>query len=151
MSKIISAGFAVISNDSKILLGKTQKYNKYENWTIFKGGQEAGETLIETAIRELHEESGIDIMNDVRLNSNTSSSPFFNFGINDKTVFVYLLKDKDGVLNDFEFKCNSFFGVNQPEISHYSWFNIEEAKDRVYYSQRGMIEKLIMMKNEGKI
>ena len=143
MSKIISAGFVVLSKDKKILLGKTSKYNNNSNWTIFKGQQEYGESLIETAIRELQEEAGIDIVNDNRLNANTSSSPFFTFGINDKTVFVYLLQDFEGALDNYEFKCNSFFGDNVPEISGYGWFNVEEALDLVYPSQRSLIEKVI--------
>ena len=142
MSKITSAGFAVLSKDNQILLGKAQKYNDKGNWTIFKGQQEEGESLIETAIRELYEESGIDIISDNKLNVNTSSSPFFVFGINDKTVYVYLLRDKDGVLEDFKFNCSSYFGDNQPEISEYAWFSIKDAMSKVYPSQRGLIEKL---------
>lgn len=151
MSKIISAGFAVLSKDNRILLGKTSKYNVNGSWTIFKGQQEEGEVLIETAIRELREESGIDVISDNRLNENTSSSPFFSFGINDKTVFVYLLQDKEGVLDNYKFKCSSYFGDSNPEISDYSWFSIEEALNKVYPSQRGLIEKLIpiVKKNRG--
>ena len=145
MAKIISAGFAVLSKDNKILLGKTSKYNEKGSWTIFKGQKEEGETLIDTAIRELMEESGIDIISDNRLNSNTSSSPFYSFGINDKTVFVYLLQDKEGALDGYKFVCDSFFGDDQPEISEYGWFTIEEALNKVYPSQRGLIEKIINM------
>jgi len=148
MSKIISAGFAVLSKDYKILLGKTDKYQKVSNWTIFKGQQEAGETNIDTAIRELREESGIDIVSDIRLNTNTSSSPFFTFGLNDKTVFVYLLHDKEGALDNYKFKCSSFWGEGEenPEIQSYKWFEIEEAINAVYPSQRALIEKLKIFK-----
>lgn len=148
MSKIISAGFAVLSKDKKmILLGRTNKHNTNGNWTIFKGQAEEGETLIETAIRELREESGIDIIIDDRLNSNTSSSPFYTFGVNDKTVYTYLLHDVEEVLKDFKCKCDSFWDGN-PEISEYRWFNLDEASKMVYPSQKGLIEK-IKRNNEG--
>ena len=146
MSKVISAGFAVLSNDRKILLGKTDKYQKEANWTIFKGQQEEGESLIETAARELMEESNIDIVNDDRLNMNTSTSPIFSFGINDKVVHVFLLVDKQSALNDTELKCNTYWSKDNPEITDYKWFTLEEAFKAVYPSQQVLIEKLKSIK-----
>lgn len=149
MAKIISSGFAVISNDYKILLGKTKKHNPKGSWTVFKGQREEGETLIETAIRELQEESGIDVMNDDRLNKYTSTSPFYVFGLNDKTVHIFLLQDKENALDNYKFNCNSYF-EQIPEISEYEWFELEDASNKVYPSQRGLIEKLIKFKKENK-
>lgn len=140
--KSISAGFAIMSNDRKILLGKTDKYQKVNNWTIFKGQQENGESLIETATRELKEEANIDIIKDDRLNKNISSSPFFVFGVNDKIVYVYLLIDRESVIKESDLKCNSFWAHNTPEIQEYKWVNIDEADRFVYPSQRPLIEKL---------
>ena len=149
MSKIISAGFVVLSKDkSMILLGKADKYNSNGNWTIFKGQKEDGETLIETAIRELREESGIDIIGDSRLNTNTSSSPFYVFGVNEKTVYAYLLHDVEEVLKNFKFNCSSFWD-GHPEIVEYKWFSLNEASNSVYPSQKGLIEKIIR-NNLGK-
>lgn len=144
MNKVISAGFAVLSQDGKLLLGRTEKYQKEHNWTVFKGGSENGEALIETAIRELKEESGIDIVADDKLNRNISTSPFFEFGfgLNNKTVVIYLLHDINGALNDFKFHCNSYCADNLPEICEYKWFTLDEAERNVFPSQRGLIQKL---------
>lgn len=144
MNKIISAGFAVLSQDNRLLLGRTEKYNKEHNWTVFKGGTEDNEALIETAIRELKEESGIDVASDDRLNRNISTSPFyeFGFGLNNKTVIIYLLQDRNGILNDFHFSCSSYCSDNIPEICEYKWFTLDEAEKNIFPSQRGLIQKL---------
>ncbi len=139
---IISAGFVILSQDGKVLLGRTDKYNENGNWTVFKGQQEGKETLLETAIRELKEETGIDIVADDRLSANTSTSVFYSFGIKNKIVYLYLLHDKDGALNDFVPVCNSYWKDNCPEIIEYKWFDIDEIENYVFPSQIGMAKEL---------
>lgn len=143
MINVISSGFAILGKDGRILLGCTKKYNKENCWTVFKGQTEVGETLIETAIRELDEEAGINVMNDDRLNKNISTSPFFEFDIHDKRVVIYLLQDAEGVLENYEFKCRSFWSSENPEICEFQWFTLEEAKKCIFPSQRGLIDEII--------
>lgn len=51
-----SAGGVVLSAEGKVLVVK-QRGN---TWSLPKGHCEAGETVLETAIREIHEESGVE-------------------------------------------------------------------------------------------
>lgn len=145
--KAISCGFIIVSNDKKILLGKATEHPSPFCWTVFKGGQEGNETYIETAIRELKEETGIDISADNILNRNISTNPIHSYSIKQKKVYLFLLEDYSGILNKKEFVCNSFWGnPPMPEISEYKWCSIEEFENMVFPSQKGIIKSLKLRK-----
>lgn len=143
MSRVISAGFIVKCKNGQFLLGKAC-YDGNDKFTIFKGRQDPGESLIETAIRELKEESGIDINVDDRLNKNISTVPIFTYSMRDKDVYVFLLNDSEGALDDFEFKCDSYYGetVKYPEIIDYKRFDLDDMDKYIFHSQLGLIELL---------
>ena len=144
--KITSAGFIVVSKTGRILLGKAESHSPPYCYTAFKGGVEAGEDLLQTAIRELKEESGIDINIEERLNRNISSSPVFNYSLKHKNVYLFMLNDITGFLDDFNFNCTSYWGIdNKPEIQEYQWFTIDEMEDYIFPSQRGLI---VYLKNK---
>jgi ADP-ribose pyrophosphatase YjhB (NUDIX family) len=58
----IGAAVLVVHED-KVLLGKRNKTNAYGKWVIPGGGVDFGESLEQAAIRELKEETNIDITN----------------------------------------------------------------------------------------
>jgi len=141
--RVVSAGFIVRSQDGKYLIGRTTKYPKDQCWTVFKGQQEYGESLIATATRELKEESGIDILRSVELQLSQSTSPFYTFSMKDKDVILYLLNDTNGVLKNHEMRCASYWGPNKiPEICEYKWCDLDEMEKLVFPSQRGLVEHL---------
>ena len=55
----------LVTHDNKVLLGKRNKVNAFGKWVIPGGGVDFGETLEQAAIRELKEETNVDIT-DVR-------------------------------------------------------------------------------------
>lgn len=144
--KITSAGFIVRSKDGKYLVGRAQGNTDTHCWSVFKGHQEDGEELIDTAIRELREESGIDISLDERLYRNISTSPVFKYSFiskkKHKDVELFLLEDIHGVLDTFEFKCSSFWGGTNPEIFDYKWVTVNELDTMLFLSQRGLVQFL---------
>jgi len=142
MNKIISAGFIIKCKDGKFLLGKTGGGVDGACWTIFKGGQIDGESLIETAIRETKEESGIDIASDKRLTDNMSTIPIFSYSVKNKDVYVFYLHDVDGVLDNCELKCSSYYDDNKPEISEFCRFEVDEMSRVVFPSQLGLVKLL---------
>jgi 8-oxo-dGTP pyrophosphatase MutT (NUDIX family) len=133
----------VRSKDGKYLLGRTTKYPKDQCWTVFKGQQERGESLMATAVRELREEAGIDILRNQDLQLSHSTSPFFSFAMKGKDVILYLLNDERDVLKETNFKCSSYWGPNKnPEISEYQWCDLDEMEAMVFPSQRGLVAHL---------
>lgn len=55
-------GAFIFSNDGHVLFGKNTKGGVYEGlWIVPAGGVQSGETILQTAIREVFEEVGIDI------------------------------------------------------------------------------------------
>jgi len=141
--RTISAGFIVRSKDGKYLIGKTTKFPKKQCWTVFKGQQEEGESLIATATRELKEEAGIDICKNKELQLSQSTSPFYVFPMRDKDVILFLLNDEEGILDNYQFKCSSCWGSEKtPEICDYKWVDYEEMQELIFPSQRGIIEYL---------
>jgi 8-oxo-dGTP pyrophosphatase MutT (NUDIX family) len=141
--KKISVGFIVRGKDGKFLLGRAEGHRKPYEWTVFKGQQEDGEDLITTAIRELKEETGIDINIDNRLNKNISTNYVFMYEMQHKDVYLYMLDDVEGALDNFKFHCSSNWGEEQvPEISDYRWFDLDEMEYYIFPSQRRMIDML---------
>jgi 8-oxo-dGTP pyrophosphatase MutT (NUDIX family) len=140
--KIISAGFIIVSKDKKILLGRAGFHHPPFCWTVFKGGAEKGEDLLQTAMRELKEESGIDINYEQRLNRNISSEPVYDYALKHKNVYLFLLEDITGFLEDFNFVCCSFWEDGKPEVTDYQWFEIDELENNIFPSQRGLIDFL---------
>lgn len=60
MKKRRKAGFIVFNNEkTKVLLVKQKYYDEYPKWGCPKGHREETESLIDTGIRELHEETGL--------------------------------------------------------------------------------------------
>jgi 8-oxo-dGTP pyrophosphatase MutT (NUDIX family) len=139
-SRVVSAGFIVRSQGGKYLMGKTTKFPKKRCWTVFKGQQEEGESIIATATRELKEEAGINILRSKNLQLSQSTTPFYSFSMKEKLVYLYLLDDTNGELNDAEFSCNSYWGKDRlPEICEHQWMTLDEMDKVIFPSQRGMV------------
>lgn len=145
---MISAGFIVLSKDlSKILLGRASS----DMWTTFKGHVETGETELDAAIRELKEESGIDISTSESLQKNMSSGIVHEYQLKNKRVKLYLLVDSDNVLDGFTFFCNSYYGNGKPEILDYKWMDIDEAEKKVFNSQKPMVSFVRTIKESRNV
>ena len=147
--RTVSSGFVVINRRGEVLLGMVDNHEPPYQWTFFKGGQEGEESLMETAIRELKEETGIDIAADHKLNKYISTNYIYQYSVRQKDVYMFCVEDVEGVLEDFNFACNSYWGDNnKPEIACYKWVNIDDLKQYVFPSQRGLAEFLQRRKGE---
>ncbi|MBP7139949.1 MAG: NUDIX domain-containing protein [Caldisericia bacterium] len=123
MKKLISAG-GVIVNQDKVLLLKREK-----SWVFPKGKIKDGESLIQTAIREIFEETRI-IVNDKGIEiGNTNYKYITNDEQFEKTVYYYLFIVDDVSVNIEK----TFLG--------YGWFYFDEASKYVTYKNDKKILK----------
>lgn len=140
--KQVSAGFIVVGKDNRLLIGKTSAKKSKYNWTYFKGKVEEGENEFEAAVRELKEESGIDIAASEYFQMSVSTNPFFTYSMKHKNVVLYLLRDSVGMLSRFSPICTTYTKAGNKEIAEFKWVSVDELYEHLLPSQRGSIEVL---------
>lgn len=117
----------IIIKDKKVLL----VYEKNRNfWGFPKGHMEDGETEIETALREVKEEVGLDVEIDKKRRYT------LNYVIGneiDKTTVLYIAKAKDGKII-----------MQESEIENIKWCSFEEALNMLTFDDwKDMFKKVI--------
>jgi 8-oxo-dGTP pyrophosphatase MutT (NUDIX family) len=140
-------------------LAKIESDTTSKLWTIPKGCCEQGESVLECAMRELREETGIDL-NDARfiaLRPTSDATPFFTYtrlrtGHRRKIVDVFFIDDSEGLIRNSGLKlvCESIL-VNMkaefanregaPEIDAFMWADEEKARRLVVKSQIGIFKQ----------
>lgn len=120
-------------NEKKVLLVRYNVYNQ-RHWDFPKGKQKKGEKLIETAKREIYEETGLIIK---------------NFDLNFKAEYNYSYTKDSGELVE---KRYNYFLAKIPKIkkikiskehSDYIWATFEEAMNLFEFdSQKEILRKV---------
>ncbi len=148
MSKISSGILAYKIKGDKILVflvhpgGPFWKNKDKHAWSIPKGEPEPGEDLLQTAIREFEEETGIRLSNGDFI----PLKPVKQKG--GKTVYAWAVPaDFDAAQiksNFFEMEWPPHSGKKQsfPEIDKGAWFDLHEAREKINPAQRAFIEEL---------
>lgn len=136
----IKTGIGVlIENDNKILLGHrvsdaldTGGIYEPGSWTLPGGKQEYEETTIEAGIREVKEETNLDVCN----------------------LELYFVSDdisEDRHYVTIDYISNCFSGelkVMEPsKIDEWEWFSIDELPDNIYSPSKKCIEYYIKNKS----
>ena len=125
-----------------------------EAWSIPKGIKEKNETIIDAAKREFREETGIEIDRGL-IDLGTIKQPSGKM----VTIFAAEMEiDATKVKSNlFEMEWPPKSGHLQmfPENDRAEWFNVEEARVKIFRGQRGFLDKLKSVLNysepsEGK-
>ena len=137
---VINPGATVIvMNDrNEILL---QLRTDTGTWGIIGGGMELGESLEETAARELWEEAGLQAERFELLDVLSGSALYFRYPNGDETYTVVVLYKAVGVsgelkINDGESRCLQYFSLNAlPELESRAEYVLQKVKEKM---QRGL-------------
>ncbi len=117
--------------------------NRDRSWSIVKGEAEEGEDLLQAALREFKEETGLDVgighkplipLGEVK----TSGKKIVAWAVNtDLPTNIHS--------NTFEIEWPPKSGriAAFPEADRAEWMSVEEAKRRIVTSQREFIERLL--------
>jgi 8-oxo-dGTP pyrophosphatase MutT (NUDIX family)/phosphohistidine phosphatase SixA len=96
---------------------------RYDDWSWAKGKVDPGETLPQTAVREIREETGLKVVLGVPLGIQKYHLPNKNL----KKVYYWAAKVTDKALAESKFVPNE-------EVSQVVWFTPEAAKAKLSYS-----------------
>ncbi|MDE5992162.1 MAG: NUDIX hydrolase [Oscillospiraceae bacterium] len=131
---IINIGATIIvTNDKNEILLNLR--SDTDTWGIIGGGMELGESLEETAARELWEEAGLKAERFELLDVLSGSELFFRYPNGDETYTVIVLYKAVGVsgdlrINDGESHCLQFFPLNAlPELESRAEYVIGKIKN----------------------
>ena len=128
----IGATIIVLNDKNEILLNLR---SDTDTWGIIGGGMELGESLEETAARELWEEAGLKAERFELLDVLSGGELFFRYPNGDETYTVIVLYKAVGVsgelrINDDESRHLQFFPLNAlPELESRAEYVIGKIKD----------------------
>lgn len=137
VEELVSAGGVVIRNGDDgmqvVLCGKTEPRRL---WALPKGTPETGETREQTAIREVNEETGLEVRTQCFIDSIQYWFVRPADGVRcHKTVLYYLM---DSVGGDTSLHDNEFDEVQ--------WFSVEDAlKTMTYGNEAAVVKKGLSM------
>lgn len=110
-----SCGCIIINDKNEVLL----IHHNAGHWDFPKGHVEEGETEVQTAIREVKEETNIDVEVNEKFRYSTKYSP------------------KEGVMKEVVyFLARNISDNKEPqlkEVSEVNWFSIEDATEKITY------------------
>lgn len=134
--KDTSFGIIPVWNDNGIDRFLLVQSQKTDEWTFPKGHPEAGETEIQSALRELREETGITCIELITGVSYTDQYSFDRDGQKiDKTVKFFVGKVTDSKVT-----------IQEKEISNYRWATYEEALTTISFEEPKKILKDVVSK-----
>lgn len=131
-----TCGAAVITSDFMVLVGRATNSN---NWSIPKGLNEEGEELVETALRELKEETGLIFTQE---NLKYCGNRIYKNNKKQLEMF-YIIVDKIDVK---EIKCESYFdykGKMLPELCEFRLIKLNDLDSiNIHETQKFLLTKL---------
>jgi 8-oxo-dGTP pyrophosphatase MutT (NUDIX family) len=140
---VISCGFVIINTNNKILIcHPTNDFSGYGIWDLPKGRIDDGETELECALREVYEETNLnlkEIKGDTSFLSRTER--------NGRKYVLYVFRALED-LSKYEIKCNSLVDGDYEswetpyyEIDEYKWVSVYDSLNYLCEREQTIIEK----------
>jgi 8-oxo-dGTP pyrophosphatase MutT (NUDIX family) len=126
-------GIYLIDSDNKLLVATSTGQPK-KSMTIPKGGKEAGETDWEAAVREFHEEAGIDLNEMEEHIGWKYALPPVRYKSGAKILWSFVVK----LLTPLEgthFECTTYTDKGKPEVYNHRLVKPEHAFQHLHEAQ----------------
>lgn len=139
--EVYAAGAVCWREEKRYLLVALVHRVRYQDWTFPKGKVDPGETLAETAVREIKEETGLKIKLGVPLQ--TMTYPLDKSKT--KIVHYWAAKVSDKALSGSKFKPND-------EISEVVWLTADQAFAKLSYQHdRELLQEVLDLRKNGML
>lgn len=131
MKKIVTAAIVMIDKDGNILAGHATGRKMDTGWDFPKGCVDKNEPHIHAAVREMREETGINLW-DIK------DAQILDLGIfphnKEKDIHIYLYQ-VDNFPNLDELKCTSYFELDGKQIPEVNAFKIISKEERHLFNK----------------
>ena len=131
--KIISCmGIVTYINNEQIYVALLK--DKDNNWVLPKGHFKEGESFVETAVREVYEETNIKLKIEDLVDKIGKFNYFFDLENSDKNIKVYLFK-----INEPQ----KIVPLEKENFVEGNWVSLEDAFNKVaYQEQKEVLQKV---------
>ncbi|HZY78261.1 MAG TPA: NUDIX hydrolase [Cyclobacteriaceae bacterium] len=136
---VVTCGTYLYSTKLKQILVCHPTHSRWNNWSIPKGIMEKGEDILAVCLRELEEETGIDI-NSINVLSQ-HPLPSRKYNKQEKTLESYLVVT-DHDFSTHKYTSNLVEGKDFPEIDKWKWVDLLQAAGMLHQAQ---IENLLVI------
>lgn len=138
-SPVITCGIYLFNTRSREILICHATHASWQKWTIPKGIKGRGEEPYAAALRELKEETGIDI-NKINVLKISPLPPAKYLKQNKILESFLVITDTD--MDNYSFCCHSQINNEFPEIDNWRWVNPESVTKYLHESQQENIKKI---------
>lgn len=130
---VITSGIYLYSIRQKKLLVCHATHSPWNNWSIPKGLPDEGEDIYTAGIRELYEETGVELQQ-LNILKTQVFKPVKYQKQNKILESVLVITDSD--LSNQKFVCHSYTEKSFPEVDKWKWVSIEDAEKMIHEAQR---------------
>lgn len=132
-----TCGFFIINDEDKVLIVHPTNA-KNTVWSIPKGRMDKGESELETAYRELKEETSINLLKYV---GRTIPLGLCNYKGRKKRLCGFAF-EYDGKIKD-KLKCETYVNGKFPEVDKFKWVSFKKAFELLHYTQQELLQKYL--------
>lgn len=119
-----TCGIFLYSTQTHKILACHATKARWNLWSIPKGLKEENETSLDAALRELYEETGIDLRQEQGLTAELLPKVTYRKQKKELEAFLFIT-DRD--FSEHKFSCHSLVDFKYPEIDKWKWIGLDET------------------------
>ena len=130
---VVTSGIYLYSTQQKKILVCHATHSPWNNWSIPKGLPDEKEDVYKAGVRELYEETGVEL-EQLHILKMHAFKPVKYQKQNKILESVLVITDSD--LSNQQFVCHSYTEKSFPEVDKWKWIALEDADKMIHESQQ---------------